>query len=76
MAATTYTVISQSPDQYDFTAPGDPVLGTVVYFQTGLGNNGSVFVPQSRYNAATVKTMVSHRAKLIDEVGAITGTIA
>jgi hypothetical protein len=76
MASTTYTVTRQAPDQYDFSAPGDPVLGTVVFFSTGEGNNGSVFVPASRYNPATVRTMVAHAAKLLDEVGAITGSIS
>jgi hypothetical protein len=73
MAENNYTVIRQSPDQYDFTTPGDPVLGTTVYFTTAAGNPGSVFVPNAHYNAATVKTMVSAKAKVIDAVGAITG---
>jgi len=72
--ASTYTVTRQAPDQYDFSAPGDPVIGTVVYFVTGDGNQGSVFVPNSQYRVATVRTMVAAKAKLIDEVAAIEGT--
>jgi hypothetical protein len=66
-------VTSQSPDQYDFTNPGNPVLGTVVYFTTGEGNSGSVFVPQSRYSVKTVHQMVSAHARTLDEVGAVNG---
>jgi hypothetical protein len=47
MATGSYTVTSQAVDQYDFSAPGNPVLGTVVYFVTGNGHQGSVFVPQA-----------------------------
>jgi len=74
MAAGSYTVTSQATDQYDFTAPGNPVLGTIVYFTTGEGNSGSVFVPQARYTAANVHKLVAGAAKSLDEVGAITGT--
>lgn len=71
--ATTYTVTRQAQDQYDFTVPGDPVLGTVVYFDTGNGNNGSVFVPASKYTAKHVRAMVAAKAALIDEIGSLTG---
>jgi hypothetical protein len=74
MAAGTYTVTSQVPDTYDFTAPGNPVLGTQVYFTTGEGNRGSVFVPQARYTINTVKTLVGAAAKDLDAVGSISGT--
>lgn len=73
MAGTNYVVTRQAPDQYDWTTPGDPVVGTYVYFETAGGNQGSVFVPNAHYNAATVKQMVSAKAKIIDAVGAITG---
>lgn len=71
--STTYTVIRQAPDQYDFTVPGDPVVGTIVYYVTGNGNHGSVFVPAARYNVKVVKEMVAAAAKVTDEVGAISG---
>jgi hypothetical protein len=76
MAQTTYTVTSQQPDQYDFTNPGNPVLGTIVYFTTGEGNTGTVFVPAARYKVDVVRTMVAHAAKLLDQVGSIAGTIS
>jgi hypothetical protein len=70
----TYTVTSQSPDTYDFTTPGNPVLGVQVYFTTGEGNRGSVFVPQARYTINNIKTLVAAAARDMDAVGAITGT--
>lgn len=66
-----YTVIRQVPDTYDFTVPGDPVLGVQVYFTTGNGNTGSVFVPEAKYTAANVSNMIGAKAKLIDEIGAL-----
>jgi len=74
MAGGSYTVTSQATDQYDFAAPGNPVVGTVVYFTTGEGNSGSVFVPQARYAAAVVHTLVAAAAKEIDAVGSVKGT--
>lgn len=74
MPSTTYTVTRQVPDTYDFTVPGDPVLGVQVYFNTGEGNTGSVFVPQSKYNGDNVRKMVAAKAKLIDDIGGIHGT--
>lgn len=72
--ATTYTVTRQEPDSYDFTVPGNPVLGTIVYFTTGEGNQGSVFLPAAQYTVANVRKQVEAKAKLIDNVGNITGT--
>ena len=62
MVPTSYTVTRQVPDTYDFTVPGDPVLGTQVYFTTGGGNVGSVFIPQAKYTAAHVRQTVGAAA--------------
>jgi hypothetical protein len=74
MPSTTYTVTRQQPDVYDFTSPGDPVLGTQVYFTTGGGNSGSVFIPQSKYNGTHVRAAVAAAAKNMDDIGGIHGT--
>jgi hypothetical protein len=66
-----YTVIRQVPDTYDFTVPGDPVLGVQIYFTTAAGNQGSVFIPESKYTAVNASNMIGSKAKLIDEVGAL-----
>ncbi len=71
MASSTWLVTRQVPDQYDFTAPGDPVLGTIVHFQTGEGNDGSVFVAYAHYTVVNVRRMIAARAAVIDAVGAL-----
>lgn len=75
MPATTYTVTRQVPDTYDFTVPGDPVLGVQVYFTTGGGNTGSVFIPHAKYNGEHVRAAVAAHAKLIDDIGGIRGEV-
>lgn len=75
MPATTYTVTRQIPDTYDFTVPGDPVLGVTVHFRTGGGNDGTVFIPANLYNGTHVRAAVAAKAKLIDDIGGITGAV-
>lgn len=70
----TWVVTRQVPDQYDFTAPGDPVLGVIVHFQTGLGEPGSVFVPANRYTVDTVRAMIAAKAADIDAVAQLTSS--
>jgi hypothetical protein len=74
MPPTTYQIIRQVPDTYDFAVPGDPVLGVQVYFTTGGGNTGSLFIPQAKYNGEYVRTAVAAHAKTIDDIGGIHGT--
>lgn len=74
MPVPAWIVTSQQPDQYDFTAPGNPVLGTVIFFSTAAGNNGSLFVPQSVYgNLKHVKSLIAAKVRQVDEVGALAG---
>ena len=75
MAATgSYTITRQATDQYDFTVPGNPVIGTQVYFTTGEGNTGSVFIPQAQYKETVIHSLVAAYAKALDTVGNMTGT--
>jgi hypothetical protein len=46
--------------------------GFDISFTTGQGHNGSVFVPQARYNTANVKAAVAEAAALMDDVGRLT----
>ena len=61
-------------DQVIPTSSGQAVTGTYVYFTTNLGVEASVFVQDSVYNTETVKSMVSQKAKLVDEVRQLVGT--
>lgn len=70
--ATTWRVTADTPDQYDFDSGGSPVLGHRVSFITGLGNRGSVFVPNDHYNPGAVKTLVHAQAVTADSVASLT----
>jgi hypothetical protein len=69
--ASTWIVVRQATDQYDPDNPGSTVTGVIVYFQTGDGHDGSVFVPYARYTPANVKAMISARAEVLDTIGAL-----
>lgn len=64
-----WTITSQLADQFENTNAGQTVLGVRVYFITGNGNEGSVFVPDNLYTTKNVQERVRKRAQLIDEVG-------
>ena len=70
--AVTWQVTGDTPDTYDFNAAGNPVLGHQIAFVTGEGNRGSVFIPESHYNAAYVRAQVHAQAVRVDEVNALT----
>lgn len=67
--ASGWTVTAQVTDQVIVTNAGQTVVGTYVYFTTGDGNNGNVFVPDEHYSAKKVRQMVHAKAELIDEIG-------
>ena len=65
--------------QHEDTVVGDNgqvQTGVTVSFRTGNGTNASVFVPNARYNAETVQTMIAARAAELDRVAALTGESA
>lgn len=67
-AATTWQVTSQVEGSQ--ILPGMGVTrGVTVYFTTGQGNAGSVFVPLASYETAKVRALVAARAAQVDEIG-------
>lgn len=64
-----WRITLQASDQYQTNAANVTQVGVQVYFITGDGNEGSVFVPNQQYNVATVRKMVEAAATLVDEVG-------
>lgn len=61
--------------QHEDTVVGDNgqvQQGVTVQFRTGNGTSASVFVPNARYNAETVRTMIATRAAELDRVAALT----
>lgn len=69
MAHSGWRVTSQATDQIVNTPGNQTQTGVQVYFVTGAGNEGSVFVPNQQYNSKTVHTMVNDAAHKIDSVG-------
>ena len=69
--ATTWKVTGDTPDSYDFSTGGDPVLGHKITFITGNGSRGSVFVPNDHYNPQSIRTLVHAQAVIADEVASL-----
>lgn len=69
---TTWKVTGDTPDTYDFSTGGDPVLGHKITFITGAMNRGSVFVPNDHYNPASIRTLIHAQAVIADEVAGLT----
>lgn len=64
--------VTGQAERTDIAADGTPVRGMVVYFTTGAGHQGSVFVPASQYTPDTVRAMIAAAAARMDAVGALT----
>lgn len=69
--AGTWRVTGDTPDQYSFDNPGNPVLGHVIAFVTGNNNRGSVFVANDHYSAANVRKLIEAQAVIADEVAGL-----
>ena len=67
-----WIVTGQDPDQLIITNAGKPIGGTRVYFATGDGNTGSVFVDDGHYHPKPVHAALHAKAALVDEIGRLT----
>lgn len=71
-AQPTWTVTGQT--ERDQIVPGSaPVKGQQVFFQTRLGQQGSVFIPYTEYNTANIVAQVGAMAARLDAVKQLTG---
>lgn len=70
--ATTYTITGQV-ERDQVQAAGAPVRGVFIMYQTGKGNNGSVWVPYSTYNQGpdAVAPLIQAAAARMDQIGAL-----
>lgn len=59
----------QAPDQVVIGANGQVSNGTIIFFTTVDGNDGSIFVTDAHYKPAQIRQAIQARANLIDEVG-------
>ena len=66
--ATTWKVTTQY-EQTQVAAGGQPVRGVQVFFTTGRGHTGSVFVPYAQYTTDHVREQVQAAAAQMDAVG-------
>lgn len=72
MAQTQYSwaVTSQVTGQVVNDDAGNTIVGSYIYFTTGNGNKGSVFVPDNlQGNETYVKSAIRAQAKLLDDIG-------
>lgn len=60
------------PDQTTNTPAGDTVVGSYVYYVTGDGNHGVVFISNDKFNKDHVTTAVRRDARRLDEIAALT----
>jgi len=69
MATVGWRITSQVTDQLETTQAGAVLTGVRIYYITGEGNEGSVFVANQHYNVHNVRNAVKAAAQLLDEVG-------
>lgn len=69
---TTYTVTGQT-ERDQVQAAGPPVRGVTIFYQTGKGNQGSVWVPYGTYNQgpAAVAPIIAQAAGRMDQIGSL-----
>ena len=64
----TWTVTSQS-ESTEIQPSGQAARGYRIYFQTGTGQQGSIFVPQDRYLPDNVRALLAAAAANADAIG-------
>lgn len=64
-----WIVTSQLTDQVILTDSGKAVTGVQIFFITGDGNEGSVFIANNHYTPKVVKPAIHASAAQIDTIG-------
>jgi len=67
---TTWQVTGQT-EYTQVAATGPPVAGVKVFYTTGQGHSGSVFLPNAQYNVGNVRAAVAAAAENMDAVGSL-----
>jgi hypothetical protein len=68
---TSWTVTGQNADQTSLTTAGEVVTGKRIFFVTGLGNRGSVLIPDDQYNPQFVASVIDAEATVMDSVSGL-----
>lgn len=63
-----YEVTSITTGQTIADQSGNVQVGNIVYYQTGQGNQDSVFVTDNKFNEDNVKASIRPRAKRLDRI--------
>jgi hypothetical protein len=72
MAKTTWSVTSVAVDQFDTSTANQVVPGSYVYYRTGEGNDGVVFIPATRFGDKTkVTNDIRASAQHLDSIAAL-----
>lgn len=58
-------------DQTVNTPAGDTVVGSYVYYVTGQGNHGVVFVPNDKFSPKHVADAIRPHARVLDDIAAL-----
>lgn len=66
-----WQITRQEADQTRNDASGNVQIGSNIYFTTGQGNQGVVFVPDNLLTINHVKATVRAAAKLMDDIGVL-----
>lgn len=64
-----WRITRQIVDQTTNDDAGNTVVGAYIYFVTGDGNTGVVFIPNNLLNHDHVKATVKAQAKTLDTIG-------
>ena len=69
---TTWKVTGQT-EYTQVATTGPPVQGVKVFYTTGQGHSGSVFLPNAQYNQQNVRAAINAAAANMDAIGQLTG---
>ena len=68
-----WVVTDQLTDQVIVTQAGQAITGVQIFFRTGNGNEGSIFVADNHYVPKVVKPAIDTQAALVDTIGDLAG---
>lgn len=69
-AVTTWQVTG-TMESRQFAPDGTPVDGYTVYYRTGAGHDGTVFIPRAQWSAEAARQAIAPAAALLDKVNSL-----
>lgn len=68
MAGRSWQVTGIATNQVIVGAAGNPVEGSIIYYLTGEGVEGSVFIPQTELSVPRAHTAIDSDARKLDTI--------